>query len=136
MEAQSSFQAGRMAGHGMDTLHIGMRHQGYTAERGAGQGDVIVSHPGAEIALPQVHNAVRSLAQARTLPHADCGFSIMSCVSCSLTPAASASARPHEQLAQAFLLVEQSSAFIRLYRSEVYRTSGCMIVNPSPGTHS
>jgi hypothetical protein len=42
--------------------------------------------------------------EQRTLPHADCGFSSMSWVSCTFTPAASASARPHVQLAQGFFV--------------------------------
>lgn len=37
----------------------------------------------------------------RTLPHEDCGLSSISCVSLSLTPAASASALPHEQFLHA-----------------------------------
>ena len=49
----------------------------------------------------------------RTLPHADCGLSIMSCVSCTLTPAASASARPQVQFAHAFFVGAQPAGSAR-----------------------
>lgn len=41
-----------------------------------------------------------------TLPQFDCGFSTIALVSFGLMPAASASARPHEQFLHAFLLVD------------------------------
>jgi len=58
----------------------------------------------AKRAAPLSSQRARGCSRARTLPHALCGFSSMSGVSAALTPAASASARPQEQLAHAFLL--------------------------------
>lgn len=56
---------------------------------------------------PQYHQQTPTVT-APTLPHDDCGFSSISGVSSTFSPAASFSARPHEQFAHALREVEQS----------------------------